>query len=185
MTKKSKLHINLALLLILSLLLSGCNIHKTHTTRLDAERSELQICEDNPMCFTMDDKKITVTDELNLANAITDTEWIDDTSIAVICHVNPSLEYLTVYDTEKADFTFDTYGIEFIWRDEDIKTLVYINPPAHFSEIKDPYQILNYNGDVLVESDKEISDLAFENSELTYKIKQANGSQSEEKIKLS
>lgn len=147
--------------------------------------SEVTVCTDDKMCFMLNDKKVIVDDELHSATAIVNTSWIDDDNLGVTCHVNPSLEYFTVYNKQQENFVFAAYGVDFLWKDNNIESIIYIETPAHFAVTDDSYRIIDYNGEILFSSDNEISDLVYDDDEIVFKIIKKDGSISEKKVQCS
>lgn len=164
------------------MLLIGCGSKKNNNVASDETREELKVCEDDKMCFILNGKQIKVEDDLKSATSITDLKWINDKSVAIICHVNPSLDYFIVYDVENDNFSYKTYGVEFVWTDEDVTALVYIEIPAHSAKTSDPYRIVDYSGKELLSSIEAISDLELNDGELTYQITSKNNDIKKEKI---
>jgi len=144
--------------------------------------SEVTVCTDDKMCFMLNDKKVIVDDELHSANAIVSTVWIDDENLGVTCHVNPSLEYFTVYNKQQENFVFAAYGVGFLWKDNNIESIIYIETPAHFAVDDDSYRIVDYNEEILFSSDNEISDLVYDDDEIVFKITKKDGSMSEKRV---
>lgn len=146
--------------------------------------SEVTACTDDKMCFVFNDKKVIVDDELHSATAIVKTGWIDDENLGVTCHVNPSLEYFTIYNKKQENFIFSAYGVGFLWKDNNIESIIYIESPAHFAVTDDSYRIVDYNGEILFSSDNEISDLVYDNDDIVFKITQKDGSITEKKFNV-
>lgn len=157
----------------------GSEIDRVHRER------ELFVVEEEPMTFSFGGELIKVEDKQGLANAIIGVEWINCDQIAVTCHVNPSLNYLTVYDVTNRKFTYEAYGYDFVWKDTDIKTVVYIEAPPHSSKKGGTYYIRDYEGNELYQSKKEIMTLGFdENGDITFELMDNRGCLENEKIKV-
>lgn len=147
--------------------------------------SEVTVCNDDKMCFMLNDKKVIVDDELHSATAIVNTDWIDNDNLGVTCHVNPSLEYFTVYNKQQENFVFAAYGVDFLWKDNNIDSIIYIETLAHFTVTDDSYRIIDYNGKILFSSDNKISDLVYDDDEIVFTITKKDGSISEESVQCS
>lgn len=149
----------------------GVEIEKAHKER------ELFVVEDEPMTFSLGGEKIKVKDSKDRANAILSVEWMNSQQIAVECHVNPSLDCFTVYDVQKKKFTYEAYGYDFVWKDGDIKTVVYIEAPPHCSKKGGTYAIKNYDEEVVYQSKDELMTLGFdENGDITFEVMKEDGS---------
>ena len=62
-------------------------------------------------------------------NAIEKYAWFGsddfpDPSVILVCHISPNVGYCAVFDVEKMEYVFGTYGAPFIW-DNYIESLVY------------------------------------------------------------
>ena len=62
-------------------------------------------------------------------NAITEYSWFGfgdfpEPMVVLVCHINPNVEYCAVFDVEKMEYVFGTYGAPFAW-ESTISSLVY------------------------------------------------------------
>lgn len=163
-------------------LLMGCGSENNDISKIGKTASKVAVCDDDKMCFILNDKKIMVDDELHSATSITNTVWIDDENLGVTCHVNPSLEYFTVYNKQQEDFIFAAYGVDFLWKDNTVESIVYVETPAHFAVTDESYRIINYSGDILFSSNDEISDLQYNDNQIAFKVTKNDGSISDETV---
>jgi hypothetical protein len=145
---------------------------------------------DNSLEVIIDGKmkdRITVQDSLNLITSVEKLIWIDKNRLVIISHINPSLQCFQIYhlDTKKLDT--EKYGIDFTWKNNDIKTLIYIIPKPHFSSDGDPERIMNYQDDTLYTAPKGIAltNLSWEkNNRIKFELTDKNGKVKEKTIKV-
>lgn len=102
-------------------------------------------------------KELLVDDELKLATAVYDLHWINNDTLGIIAHVNPSLEYLVIYSLPDYKIIDEHYGTFFDWAADDYTSLYYIEPTPHFSDQVAPEAILDYQEQVIYETEGGIS----------------------------
>ncbi len=100
------------------------------------------------------EKKIKVSDSLGLITSVEDLFWLDPQQLVVIGHVNPSLECLLIYDLDRDKIILEKYGRDFIWKENDIATLIYIVPEPHFTRKGTFPMIKNYEDEMLYQAPK-------------------------------
>jgi len=107
-------------------------------------------------------KELTVEDSLLLATAVDELRWFDDNMLAVISHVNPSLECLSVYDVNSMELVVEKYGDCFQWASDDDTDLYYIEHTPHFSDEVGAEYIINYEGEIIYQTSvgETLSELA-------------------------
>jgi hypothetical protein len=92
----------------------------------------------------------------NYANAFENVEWVDDNTVAITGHVNPSLCTYEIYDINKAVRKNIYYGIGFMWNKAKSR-LYYTIPAPHFANVdKGKNTIVNQDGDVLYQSSSNV-----------------------------
>lgn len=79
--------------------------------------------------------------------------WFGDHVLAVISHVNPSLLYLQIYDVDTLELLDERYGLDFQWAKNDYTSLYYIVPAPHFSEEVGPEKVVDYEEQVIYQTD--------------------------------
>ncbi len=89
-------------------------------------------------------KEIGVDEQSMLATAVYDLHWINQDTLGVIAHVNPSTSFLCVYRMPDCESIDSHYGISFQWASDDYRSLYYIEPAPHFSEQTGPEAVMNY-----------------------------------------
>lgn len=199
MRKKGKLLCLLLMSTILSSTVMGCDskVEKlNYNTGVnvqpeedDAHRDrELVFCGDDPMSFQLGDEKVKVEDKQKKAKSITSAEWLNSDNLAVICQCDDTINLFSIYDVQKKKFTFQAYGHDFVWKDEDYKTIVYIEEPDHFSKKKDnaQYYVKNYDGKELYSSKDKLIALSYtEDGNITFQIiEEESGNLVEKTIEL-
>ena len=100
---------------------------------------------------------LEIKDSLMLANSIEDIKWLENNTLAVISHVNPSLSCLLVYNARTQELIDERYGTSFEWANEDPSSLYYISPTPHFSEEIGPEAIIDFSGNIVFKTDGGIS----------------------------
>ncbi|MDE6748670.1 MAG: hypothetical protein K2K21_06365 [Lachnospiraceae bacterium] len=100
---------------------------------------------------------LEVKDSLMLANSIEDIKWLENNTLAVISHVNPSLSCLLVYNVRTQELIDERYGTFFEWANEAPSSLYYISPTPHFSEEIGPESILDFSDNTVFKTDGGIS----------------------------
>lgn len=100
--------------------------------------------------------RIHVEDSVNSITSIENLMWLDKNNLVIFGHINPSLSCMLVYDLKKKTFTTIKYGIDFIWKDKDLKTLIYISPKPHFSS-DGVDRIVNYKDEVIYQAPEGIT----------------------------
>lgn len=167
---------------------SGSNVTDTissesEQTKEASEQPKLSICEDEPMCFKVGKKKVSLEEQAPLASAIMDVRWINENLIGITTHVTPSNNYFIVYNNNNAKFEYGAYGYDFVWKDGDIETLVYIETTPKNTGAMSHYWITNYIGDVIYESKEPITDLKYEeDGKVHFQVEKEEGVFSEESI---
>lgn len=147
------------------------------------ESSKLMVAEEDKTSFIYNNEVVKVSDETNSITSIMSLEWIDSDQIAIISHINPSLDYFTVYNVKTKEFTDSIYGTDFIWDKNDISTLIYLKNPSHFSDTSDKaYIIFNYAGDELYESKDQLTGLKFDGDQITFTIIDPSGNKTQKNI---
>lgn len=86
---------------------------------------------------------------------IMEVEYINDTQIAVYCHLSLNAEVFLVYDTEKEEYILEKKGLNFTWKDKDISTLVYVTYDGKESDL------YNCNDEVLYHSEHSMGILSY------------------------
>lgn len=89
----------------------------------------------------------------NLATDIMTLEWFDQNRVAVWSHVNPSLGCLDIYDVNSLEKVVEKYCSIFSWND-DIDTLIYVEPAPHFSSDLGEEKVLNIDDEILYQTKK-------------------------------
>lgn len=79
--------------------------------------------------------------------------WIDNTRIALLEHVNPSLEKYVVVDSFKKEVIEEYYGIGFVWNKNNTK-LYYAKPNPHFGVGESSEHLVDSDGNILYETEK-------------------------------
>lgn len=100
--------------------------------------------------------RVKVEKGSNSITGIEEINWLDEKQLVITAHINPNLGCLLVYDLEKKDFTTIKYGISFLWKDNDITTLIYILPKPHFSDTGNSV-IMNYKDEILYEEEEGLT----------------------------
>lgn len=64
-------------------------------------------------------------------NSITEYFWfgekdLPDPQVLLIGHINPYISYGAVFDVEKMDYIFKTYGTNFTYKDNSVTSLIYV-----------------------------------------------------------
>lgn len=92
----------------------------------------------------------------NLATSWTHIGWFDSENLAVIGHVNPSLESLNKINVKELVASDTLYGVGFTWKKTD--GLIYYNmPKPHFGEgEKGENKILDEKGNQYYQSPKDV-----------------------------
>ncbi|MDE7424854.1 MAG: hypothetical protein K2N51_14390 [Lachnospiraceae bacterium] len=106
-----------------------------------------------------------IKDELKLGNCIDEVLWINDTTLAVIMHANPSLSVLFVIDADKEKILYTKYGSAFTWVDDNPESLLYVEQAPHFSEVTGYEEIKNYEDDTLLQTGEEEQIVGFDISQ--------------------
>ena len=83
-------------------------------------------------------------------------------NIEVTVYESASMNYFVVYNNTEDKFEFCTYGYDFVWKDGDVQTLVYIETTPRGSGVMSHYWMKDYSGNVLYESKEPISGLSYE-----------------------
>lgn len=149
---------------------------ESEQTSENSEQLKLSICKNEPMCFKLGKKKVSLEEQVPLANAIMSVQWINENLIGIIAHVGPSNNYFTVYNSDNGKFEYGVYGYDFIWKDGDIETLVYIETTPKGTGAMSHYWIMNYIGDVIYESKEPISDLKYgEDGNVHFQVEEEEG----------
>lgn len=102
--------------------------------------------------YTGEIKEIVVDEESMLVTAVYDLNWINQDTLGVIAHVNPSTSFLCVYSMPDCDSIDRHYGISFEWASDDYKSLYYIEPTPHFSEQTGPEAVMDYQEQAVFET---------------------------------
>lgn len=156
--------------------------NSSETMSVSEEREKLTVCGSHPLCFKIGDKEVTMEESLGVA--IVDVQWINSTQIGVIINVDRSVNYFTVYNTASGTYEFHITGTEFVWKNEDICTLYYLeSTPSGVGEMSH-YWIKNYSGEICYESKEAVSDLVYEeDGELHFIVQTADGMMDETLLK--
>lgn len=172
---KGGFSINRKYILLFLALIFICGCSNSHKANKDNEKSpdnesdELSISKDDRTSFIVNGKTIKVNDETSSITSIISLEWIDKNLIGVLSHINPSLDYYTIYDIENDKFIYSAYGTNFVWNKEDINTLIYIENPPHLSSSENQkYKIKDYKSNILYESNDQISDLQYDDNKIVF-----------------
>lgn len=155
----------------------------------DAHRDrELVFGVDDPISFQLGDEIVKIEDKQKKAKSIISAEWLNTDNIAVTCQCDDTINLFSIYDVQNKKFTFQAYGHDFVWKDEDYKTIVYIEEPDHFSKKKDnvQYYVKNYDGKELYSSEDELIALSYtEDGNITFQIiEEESGNLVEKTIEL-
>lgn len=152
--------------------------NNSETMPVSEEREKLTVCDSHPLCFKIGDKEVTMEESLGVA--IVDVQWINSTQIGVTINVDRSVNYFTVYNAAGSTYEFHATGAEFVWKDEDIRTLYYLeSTPSGVGEMSH-YWIKDYNGEICYESKEAVSDLMYEeDGELHFMVQTADGTMDE------
>ncbi len=119
---------------------------------------------------------IKVEEASSAITAIERLEWLDDVRVVVICQINPSLGYLTIYNVENKSFEFSLYGTNFVWIDNNLRTLLYVEAPPESTEDQDAvYRIHDYFGETLYETPSDIKDLRYEDGTAHFNLVDKTG----------
>ncbi len=181
------------LLFIIILTYTGCGSKETAKAKNNEvisitptyKAKELIVDKDDKTKFLIDNESIKVKDESSSITAITNLEWIDHERIGVTCHVNPSLDYFTIYNTINKKFEYSKYGAWFTWDKQNIKSLIYIDGPAHFETSKNTkYKILDYSGTVIFESNDQLKNLELNSGEIKFNVIDKDGNKIPKTLKL-
>ena len=171
---------------------TGVNVQpqeNEQTEEDDAHRDrELVFCGDDPMSFQLGDEKVKVEDKQKKAKSITSAEWLNTDNLAVTCQCDDIINLFSIYDVQNKKFTFQAYGHDFVWKNEDCKTIVYIEEPQHFSKKKEnsKYYVKNYDGKELYSSEDELITLTYtQDGDLSFQvIEKESGNLIEKTIEL-
>lgn len=102
---------------------------------------------------TGEKKEIQAEDSLLLATNVEEFRWFGDRVLAAISHVNPSLSCLQIYDVNTLELLDERYGLDFQWAKNDYTSLYYIVPTPHFSEEIGPEKVVDYEEQVIYQTD--------------------------------
>lgn len=105
---------------------------------------------------TGDTKEINVEDDLKLTTDILKIEWINDDTVAIISHINPSLLYLCLYNASNNKIIDKKYGDQFDWDSDNNNDMLYVQHSPHFSNFRGNDKILNSNDEVLYTTDPNV-----------------------------
>ena len=137
---------------------------------------ELAVDKIDKSSFLIDHQVVKIKDEYSSVTSITHLAWINKNNIEITCHVNPSLDYFTIYNIDTKQFEYATYGTWFIWDKKDINSLVYIECPTHFANLKNrEYKIVNYSGKILYRTKNQLKNLEYNNNVINFKEINADG----------
>lgn len=118
--------------------------------------------------------------------AIESDKWFDSEHLAIVGHINPSLQCFLLYNVSTTSVEVEKYGINFTWVDSDITTLVYIVPSAHFTDSGDAEVIKDINDSTLYETQQgeKISNLVIlDNGDIEFDLTTKDGNVTKETIK--
>lgn len=127
---------------------------ETPKVEQSAKRPELYMPRGDAKSFVYDGKKISV----EKGDYVQEVNYINDTEIAVLCEISLHMMYFTVYNTEQEKFTFEAKGYDFIWRDEDLSTLIYAAGPYNTGGY---YAIYNFQKKEIYSSKNWIYEMKF------------------------
>lgn len=99
-----------------------------------------------------DVEKIEVTNDLDLETMIMSLKWVSEKEFAVISHVNPSLNCLSVYNAKTKEKKMEKFGSLFEWKNEDYNSLIYVFPAPHFAEYSGKEEVMNADDEVLYQT---------------------------------
>lgn len=105
--------------------------------------------------FLYDGKEVPIGTDKSDGAYIMELEYINDTQIAVFCHYTLNAQIFLVYDTEKEEYIAKKTGLDFMWKDKDISTLVYVVTDGKETDL------CNYNDEVLYHSKHAMGILSF------------------------
>lgn len=143
-------------------------------TSMPVEREELSICDSHPLCFKIGNTEVTMDERLGVA--ILDVQWINDEQIGVTINVDKSVNYFIMYSIKTGTYEHVATGTDFVWKDEDISTLSYIESTSSGEGEMSHYWIKDYNGNIIYESKEEVSELSYnEDGELHFMVWTADG----------
>lgn len=114
---------------------------------------------------------VKVEEATSSITSIDSLSWLDDIRVVVICNINPTLRYLTVYNTQDKAYEFSLYGTNFIWDNNNLRTLVYAEAPPQVSDDPDAvYRINDYFGETLYESHDRIENLRYMDGKVHFNL---------------
>lgn len=136
----------------------------------------LSISPNDRSSFLVNNQLVKVEEATSTISTINQLQWVDDLRVAIVCYINPDLEYFTVYNTKDKVFEYSLYGTSFVWDDNDIKTLVYIEcPPQYANDPNATFKIHDYFGGILYESPNRIADLRYKKGTVLYNVIDKDG----------
>ena len=99
-----------------------------------------------------DGKKLDLKKENDSVEKVESCQWLEEKRVLIECTQNGAgvqEKYLTVYDFAREVYVYEQYGQQFIWKDKDLDTLVYV---MDYSKENEPSQVLDKNDVILYES---------------------------------
>lgn len=107
-----------------------------------ADKNESSV--DNEVVLTLSD----------LALSLEDIKFIDENTVGIEGHVNPSTNVYQIFDLQTGKVLQEYYGYGFTYSGD---TLYYVQAPQHFSGIKGYNRILTSDGNMLYESAENVT----------------------------
>lgn len=99
-----------------------------------------------------DGKEVDLKTKNSCLDQVKSCQWLEDKRVLIECTQKGhgvQEKYLAVYDFAGEAYVYEKYGQQFIWKNKDLDTLVYI---VDYSDDDEPSQVLDGNDVLLYES---------------------------------
>ncbi len=149
----------------------------------DAFDNGLTVSVNDPSSFLVNNQLVKVKEATTSISSIVSLKWIDKIRVAVTASITPDMDFFTIYNTKDKDFEYSLYGTNFVWENNNIRSLVYIECPPLYVEDEDAtYKVHDFFGGTLYESPTRILDLKYKNGTIYFKVLSKDGSTTSKSI---